>query len=81
MVNNNFNGNNMNWQESGHGLYIIESTGYCFSHSNKQFNNKWRCFEFDEGDIILIEYDPIENKLSFMKSFLTKFEMPIIPPP
>jgi len=33
MINYSFNGKNMKWNETGHGLYMIASYGECFSHS------------------------------------------------
>ena len=33
MINYNFNSENINWYEIGHGLYMIGSGGYCYSHS------------------------------------------------
>jgi len=32
-MNNNFNSQNINWDETGHGLYRIDSDGDCYSHS------------------------------------------------
>ena len=40
-----------------------------------------KSFEFDSGDVIYVEYDPIDLKLRFSKNKVDKFEMPIIAPP
>ena len=41
-----------------------------------------KSFKFGKGDVIYIEYDPIESKLRFSKNKGDKyFEMPIIAPP
>ena len=44
MLNYNFNGKNINWNTTGHGLYMIDPYGYCNSHSWKEFNNVWKSF-------------------------------------
>jgi len=33
MINYNFNSENIKWKETGNGLYMIDSDGYCHSHS------------------------------------------------
>ena len=71
----------MNWDGTGHGLYMIGSNGYCWSHSQEEFNNVWESFEFGENDVIYVEYDPIYKKLKFSKNKLEYFEMSIIAPP
>ena len=59
---------------------MISSGGYCYSHSEKEFNHVFKSFKFGEGDVIYIEYDSIESKLKFSKNnFDEYFEMPIIP--
>jgi len=40
-----------------------------------------KSFEFGSGDVIYIEYDPIDRKLRFRKNKVDYFEMSIIPPP
>ena len=41
-----------------------------------------KSFEFGSGDVIDIEYDPIESKLRFSQNLVDSyFEMPIIAPP
>ena len=77
----NFNSRNIKWGETGHGLYLIQSNGFCFSHSHQEFNRVGKSFKFDVGDVIVCEYDPIECKLRFIKNNADKFEMPMIAPP
>lgn len=52
MLNYNFSNENENWEETGHGLYMINSGGRCYSHSQKEFNDVKKSFYFDEGDVI-----------------------------
>ena len=49
-------------------MYMNDSDGQCNSHSQKEFNCEDLGLEFDEGDVILIEYDPVNNKLRFSKN-------------
>ena len=81
MINYNFNDKDIKWSQTGHGLYMIRSGGYCNSHSQKEFNDVYKSFKFGKGDVIYIEYDPIESKLRFSKNKVEYFEMPIIAPP
>ena len=60
---------------------MINSSGWCFSHSEKEFNGVVKSFKFGDGDVIYIEYDPIESKLRFSKNKVVYFEMPIIASP
>ena len=60
---------------------MIRSSGFCYSHSQKEFNNVVKSLLFGESDIIVIEYDPIDKKLRFNKNKVKYFEMPIILPP
>ena len=39
-----------------------------------------KSFKFDENDVILIECDPIDNKLKFSKNKESYFEMSITTP-
>lgn len=72
----------MNWDSTGHGVYVICSFNWCFSHSHKDYNCVDRSFSFDEGDLIYMEYDPAKLRLRFTKNkFDNFFEMPIIPCP
>ena len=77
----NFNDQNINWKETGHGLYLIDSIGFCLSHSHQEFNDVRKNFYFTEGDVIVCEYDGIDCKLRFIKNSVDKFEMPMIAPP
>lgn len=47
---------------------MIDSYGGFWCHSQKNFNQVGKSFTFDENDVILIEYDPIDNKLRFSKN-------------
>jgi len=41
-----------------------------------------KSFKFDDGDLIYVEYDPIDKKLRFSKNKVDKyFELSIIAPP
>lgn len=51
-----------------HGMYVIKSDGYGFSHSNPKDNVSFINFSFGKGDVIFVEYDPIEGKLRFRKN-------------
>jgi len=81
ILNNNFNSKKINWRETGHGLYMIGSFGHCYSHSYKEFNDVFKSFKFEDGDVIYIEYDPIDFKLRFSKNKVEYFELSIIAPP
>ena len=78
MQENNFNGKNINWSRTGHGLYLIYSGGWCYSHSHQEHNYVEKTFEFTDGDVIVCEYDPINKNLSFIKNNVRRFEMPMI---
>lgn len=65
---NGFTDENINWDELGHGNYLISSNGYCNSHSSEEFNNVCKSFSFHEGDVIEMEYDPITWSLTFKKN-------------
>ena len=80
MLNYNFNDKNINLNETGHGLYMIQSDGFCLSHSQKEFNNVWKSFKFGVNDVIYVEYDPIDKKLRFSKNKVQYFELSIIVP-
>ena len=81
MLRYDFISQNINWRETGHGLYFIGSGRGCYSHSEKDFNYLQKSFKFDVGDVIIIEYDPINKKLRFNKNREEDFELSIIPPP
>jgi hypothetical protein len=46
----------------GHGSYLISCNGYSWSHSKKEDNIVNNTFVFAAGDIITVEFDP-ENKV------------------
>ena len=82
MIKYNFNDEIINWKETGHGLYMIHSNGVCYSHSQKEFNSVFKSFKFGSGDVIFIEYDPIESKLRFRLNKDDDYlEISIIAPP
>ena len=74
----NFSSQNMNWKETGHGLYMIGSGGGCLSDSQKEFNQVIKSFKFGENDVIFIEFDPTDKKLRFSKNKVEHFELSII---
>lgn len=57
-----------NYNNIGHGSYLISSNGYSWSHSVKEFNSASKTFHFTVNDIIYMEFDPIEKKLRFRKN-------------
>ena len=82
MLNYNFNDKNMNWNQTGHGLYVISFWGGFYSHSQRRFYSVSKSFNFGTGDVIYIEYDPIDKKLRYSKNKTDGyFEMRIIAPP
>ena len=76
-----FDSQNINWKETGHGLYLISSGRRCLSHSHNGFNDLQKGFGFTSGDVIVCEYDGVDCKLRFIKNDVGKFEMPMIAPP
>ena len=72
---------NFNWFHPGHGCYLIGTGGGVYSHSQTEFNRVSKSFKFEDGDLILCEYDPIQWKLRFIKNGIENFEFSIIPPP
>lgn len=49
-------------------MYFISSNGIAFSTSNNQYKNVNKIFTFNEGDLIYVEYDPIDWRLRFRKN-------------
>lgn len=47
-------------------MYMIGAGGDNFSHSEDDLRINRRNFRFEDGDVIFIEYDPIDNKLRFI---------------
>lgn len=71
-----------NYNNIGHGSYLISSNGYSWSHSVKEFNSAFKTFQFNINDIVYLEYDPIELKLRFRKNKDGEtFELALVPPP
>ncbi len=56
---------------------MIDSYGLCYSHSEKEFNNVFDSFLIGEGDVVYVEYDPVDNKLIFKNNNVEKSEMTI----
>lgn len=80
--NTNFNDRTINWTETGHGCYGLNSSGWCFSHQLKDVNNQQRSFKFDIGDVIFIEYDKNNGHLRFyLNEDDGDFKMVILNPP
>lgn len=54
---------------TGHGTYLLSSSGRTFSHSNAadncKENSSWR---FEEGDIVSVELEPSIGRLTFSKT-------------
>lgn len=48
-----------NYNNIGHGSYLISSNGYSWSHSVKEFNSAFKTFQFNINDIVYLEYDPV----------------------
>lgn len=57
-----------NYTNIGHGSYLISTNGYTWSHSVKEFNSAFKCFQFTINDVVYIEYDPQNLKLRFRKN-------------
>lgn len=73
-----FNMSKLDWKNSGNGCYLIDTNGYSYSHSDQEYNQVSRSFRFNQGDVITIEYDPIEERLRFIKNGgCEQFEMPV----
>ena len=71
-----------NYNNIGHGSYLVSSNGYSWSHSVKEFNSAAKTFHFTVNDIIYMEYDPMDKKLRFRKNKGNeKFELSITDPP
>jgi len=65
----NYTNKDLKWEGIGHGLYLISSTGYSYSHSHEEFNSVKKNFRFDEGDVIRVEYDSIDSKIRFISNY------------
>jgi hypothetical protein len=51
----------------GHGSYLISSNGYTWSHSKKEDNVVHKSFSFITGDVIYCEFDPEKKTLTLRK--------------
>lgn len=50
-------------------MYAIRNSGYSLHHTDRLRNNAGKmCFEFDVGDEISVDYNVVENLLSFTKN-------------
>jgi len=63
-----FNVNYFKWKDIGHGCYLVSSDRTVYSHSFKDNNEVKRGFDFVQGDVVYVEYDPIGWKLRFRKN-------------
>ena len=54
--------------KTGHGVYLIATNGYSYSHLKADFNYKKLCFSYGNNDIIYIECNSKENKVKFRKN-------------
>ncbi|KAL4485036.1 hypothetical protein ABPG72_014556 [Tetrahymena utriculariae] len=62
----------------GYGYYFISQNGYSWSHSYQDQHCVQKSFNFITGDIICIEFNPIQKKLKFYnKSNNLKYNMDI----
>jgi hypothetical protein len=68
-----------NYTSTGHGSYLISTNGYTWSHLKKEFNSAYKCFQFNVGDIVYMQFDPNAKKIKFKKNKSTapadKFEL------
>lgn len=51
-------------RSTGHGQYGLSSSGYVFSHSDPNINDKKVTFEFNVGDILHVWYDSKKENLN-----------------
>jgi hypothetical protein len=71
-----------NYNNTGHGSYMISNNGYCWSTSAVDFNSISKSFSFQLGDTIFLEYDGPGRKLKFRKNANgEKFELDVAEPP
>ncbi|CAD8130079.1 unnamed protein product [Paramecium sonneborni] len=56
-----------NIQNSGKGAYLIMSSGYCFSHHQKEKYHNSIPFTFSNNDIIIIEVDILKQYIKWIK--------------
>lgn len=47
-------------------MYMIGAGGDHFSHSEDDLKIKRKSFRFENGDVVLIEYDLIDSKVRFI---------------
>ncbi|KAL4436299.1 hypothetical protein ABPG74_015890 [Tetrahymena malaccensis] len=55
------------YNNTGHGAYLISSNGYSWSHSSKEDNMANKSFVFSNDDIIICEFDYTKKLLTFKK--------------
>ncbi|KAM3144158.1 hypothetical protein pb186bvf_003620 [Paramecium bursaria] len=62
-----------NWKKSGHGCYLISSSGYLYSTSNQNQNQVKTYFTYKDGQLIQIIFQP-NQKLLFFRNLTNKRE-------
>ncbi|EGR33112.1 hypothetical protein IMG5_061110, partial [Ichthyophthirius multifiliis] len=55
------------FNQLGHGAYMISSNAGSWSSSQVQANNCIKSFAFAKNDVVIIEYDPLEKIVKFYK--------------
>jgi len=71
-----------NWDQTGHGVYAIGSMGASLHHTEKLKNLSRLSFEFEEGDVIQVDYSLTEGVLTFTKNNRESvYEMSVPPAP
>ena len=47
-----------NYTKAFHGSYLVSANGYSWSHSDTNFNSKYKGFCFSAGDVVSVIYNP-----------------------
>ncbi|CAD8093888.1 unnamed protein product [Paramecium sonneborni] len=55
------------WNESGHGLYLLYHGGYVFSSNDLSINSKKAGFTFDQNDKIILTWNGPEHSVTILK--------------
>jgi hypothetical protein len=67
------------WDDLGHGLYLNDSAGGTYSHSDSNLNHKVASFGYEIGDVIHLQFDPIKRLLTFVKNWKEEIHMTVEP--
>ncbi|CAD8125414.1 unnamed protein product [Paramecium sonneborni] len=57
----------LNLGKIGHGTYLIENSGWTYSHLEKDINNIEQSFKFSNNDIIVVEISICDKKIIWKK--------------